>query len=59
MENLAQFKTELTQLSLNDLYKKKEECELALAHMVFDGNLVVKLTLIENEIESRQGDNNG
>lgn len=59
MENLAQFKTELTQLSLNDLYKKKEECELALVHMVFDGDLVIKLTLIENEIESRQGDNNG
>lgn len=59
MENLAQFKTELTQLSLDDLYKKKEECELALVHMIFDGDLVVKLTLIENEIESRQGDNNG
>lgn len=59
MENLAQFKTELTQISLNDLYRKKEECELALTHMIFDGDLVVKLTLIENEIESRQGEVNG
>lgn len=59
MENLAQFQTELTQMSLNDLYRKKEECELALVHMIFDGDLVIKLTLIENEIESRQGEING
>lgn len=59
MENLAQFKIELTEFSLDDLYKKKEECEHALVNMVFDGDLVVKLTLIESEIESRQGDNNG
>jgi hypothetical protein len=59
MENLAQFKTKLTQLSLEELYDSKKECENALANMVFNGDLVVKLTLIEEEIDSRKGENNG
>lgn len=59
MENLAQFKTKLTQLSLEELCDSKKECENALANMVFNDDLIVKLTLIESEINSRQGENNG
>lgn len=54
MENLAQFKEQLSKASLEELYKEKEKFETALSQMVFDGTLILKLTFIEEAIAKKE-----
>ena len=59
MENLVQFKEKLVSFSLDELYQEKEKCERALANMMFDEELIVKLTFIESVINERECEHNG
>lgn len=59
MENLAQFKEKLVSFSLDELYQEKEKCEKALANMVCNGDLMVKLVFIETAINERECEQNG
>ena len=54
MEDLTQFKNQIANASLEELKVEKQQLETALAQMVFDGTLILKLTLIDEAIYNKE-----
>lgn len=54
MEDLTQFKIKISNASLEELKVEKQKLEDSLAQMVFDGTLILKITLLNEAIYKKE-----